>query len=262
MKNASSKIKERRNYILSLLSEDETHAINIDELAHLCDVSTMTVRRDIKILTQMGKVSLNAGIVELTHPPKPEGFTKNMPIEHIKRDLAKQAAKYIKEKNSIFINSSSTALNAVDYMPETVLTIITNNLDVNKKKINPNTSVIVPGGEIRFPKKTLVGDITVSNLMSIYADIAIIGCSGINANRGISTNNIHEARVNTVMVEHTNELVIVVADYRKIGTSASFNVAPIDKIDILITDIFADKDELHRIERQNVTVIQVDPEIM
>ncbi|MDO4670437.1 MAG: DeoR/GlpR family DNA-binding transcription regulator [Aerococcus sp.] len=259
MKNSRENIQERRQALLDCLDRLPDHTASITILSDTLKVSAMTVRRDLKVLEEMGKLTHTYGQATLTDQPEQEGTTHSRSIELIKTKLAEQAASYISDNNSIFINSSSTALGVVDYLQDLALTIITNNLGIQNKQINSRSTVILPGGEIRFPKKSLVGELALKGLEKVYVDIAVMGCSGISVQNGVSTYKIHESQINQLMIQHSTHAVILVADYRKIGNDANFFVSPLKNIDILITDIFADEDEVRAIEAQGIDVIQVDP---
>ncbi|MHC5267819.1 DeoR/GlpR family DNA-binding transcription regulator [Enterococcus sp. LJL98] len=257
MKNSLSKIEQRRKTIADFLAKESNQTLDVNELAERMNVSTMTIRRDLDVMEQMGKVVRNHGSATLNEYQREEGYTENDSLEKIKIQLAKQASTYIEEGMTLFINSSSTALQTVDFLKEKIVTLITNNLQVNRYEINPQSTVILSGGEIRLPKEVLVGDLCVTNFSQIYSDLTIIGCSGISAATGITTINIHESKVNHVMIHNTNGLVIVVCDYRKIGVDSKFIVSEIEKIDLLITDIYANPSMLREIEAKGVTVVQV-----
>lgn len=257
MKNSLSKIENRRHTIANLLAKEEDLTLDVNQLADSMNVSPMTIRRDLDVMEQMGKVVRHHGGATLDERQREEGDTENESLERIKIQLAQQASTYIEDNMTLFINSSSTALRSVDFLKDKIVTLITNNLHVNRYDINPQSTVILSGGEIRLPKEVLVGDLCVTNFSQVYSDITIIGCSGISGEKGISTINIHESKVNHVMIENTNGLVIAVCDYRKIGVDSKFIVSEITNIDILITDVYANPIALREIENKGVTVVQV-----
>lgn len=260
LKNSYTNINARREGIIQLLDHSENNTLDVNSIASKMNVSSMTIRRDLVTLEEMGKIIRSHGSASINNNQTIEGNTNNSSLEKIKSLIAKQAAKYIENNQTIFINSSSTALETINYLNDKTLTVVTNNLRINKDKVNPSTNILLPGGEIRYPKEALVGDLCVSNLSNINADITVIGCSGISARMGLSTNNIHESRVNNVMINNSKKLVIVTADYRKIGNDSSFIVSDLNNIDILITDIYADPEAIREIEDSGVTVIQIAPE--
>lgn len=259
MKKSLEEIKQRRDLILNRLTIFPNKSQSVEELADYFTVSPMTIRRDLAVLSKMGVITRQHGYAILNEKPHFEGQTNNDRLECIKQMIAQQAAKYVEANMTIFLNTSATALLSMDYLTDLPLTVITNNLRISQKASNSESTFILLGGEIRFPKEALVGDLTVESLSHINADVLIMGCSGFSAEKGLSTGNIHEAKVNRLMIQNTKQLVVCVADYRKIGTNANFMVTDCDNIDVLITDVYCDPTAIKEIEARGVMVVQVDP---
>ena len=116
---------------------------------------------------------------------------------------------------TIYMNTSTTAMHVMDYLKETPVTVVTNNLRMSEQEMHPSSTIILSGGEIHFPKAALVGELAADSLRDINANICFMG-----------------------------------------GTS-NFQVAGIQKIDILITDTYGDPARLKEIEEAGVTVIQI-----
>lgn len=259
MKNSNEQIEKRRERILEILGFKKDYEMSVIELANILNVSPLTIRRDLSILEHMGKINKKHGVVKLIETPNFEGTTNNHYIEKVKEAIAKKAAHYITPQSTVFINTSSTALMALDYLMDKPLTIVSNNAKIIDKHFHANSSIHLTGGEIRFPKEALVGENAISSIQSIHADVAIIGCSGISAENGISTINMNEKNVNIAFIEQTNKRIIVVADYRKIGYDANFIIGKLNKVDLLITDIYTDINEVKKIEKAGIQVILVEP---
>lgn len=253
-----NEIKIRREEIIDLLISSENGSKSVKNLASYFKISEMTVRRDLNYLEEAGLIQRVHGGALLAEDANTENPGNEVYIEKIKSEIAKIAASYIEDNSTVYINSGSTALNVVDYLSELSLVIVSNNPSLYQKDTNPNTTSIITGGEVRSPKDVLVGDLAINALGDIHADIAIISCSGVSAEKGISTNNLHEARINKLMIDNAYELVILVADHRKIGHDTNFIVTDLSKIDILITDIYSDRDAIRKIEELGITVVQVD----
>jgi DeoR/GlpR family transcriptional regulator of sugar metabolism len=237
------------------MKNGEEHTVN--ELSHLLKTSETTIRRDLSSLAQMGKVIRSHGKAKITTTGLEIDNCDNQEIEMIKEALAKTAASFVKNGHTVFINSSSAALDAVKYLIDKQVTIITNNVKVAALNHNSESSVFLSGGEVRFPKEALIGQSAQDFFETIQADIAIIGCYGISAERGLTTPVIHEAKINAVIVKQTKGLVICIADYRKIGESANFKSCDLAHVDYLITDTFANQDSLKKVEECGVNVIQI-----
>lgn len=256
-KSTVAELRERREEMLELLITDTDKAVTVKFLANHFDISEMTARRDLSFLEEQGLVIRFHGGARLNEEAAQSYDNSNIYIGNIRQAIAKKAAEYIEDNSSIFINSGETALNVVDYLEELSTIIVSNNLNIYKKKTNFRTTTILTGGEIRDPRDVLVGDLAVKSLKDIRSDYTILSCNGVSAEHGISTNNIHESIVNKTMIDNTNKLVIVVADFQKVGQSTNFTVDTLDHIDIVITDIYADKGEVSKMEELGITVVQV-----
>lgn len=254
MKSSYQIIEKRREQLLTLLKKSEE--LFVKDLSNMLAVSEVTVRRDLIALEKMGLVSRSHGKAKAVEKVGVEDY--NEEIEGIKNAIAKKAAAFVNEGNTLFVNTGSTALSALKFLEDKRVTIVSNNVKVANLDHNPNSTVILSGGEIRFPKEALVGDIAIDSFSKMSSDLSIIGCSGLSIENGITTPVLHEAKINSLIIERTKGLVIVVADYRKIGYSSNFTSGSINDIDYLITDTFASPEVIRNLEKRGVQVIQVE----
>lgn len=253
VKRSNEEVQSRRKQLIDLMKVLKKS--DVKELSQKLAVSEMTVRRDCSVLSEMGQLKLSFGKVEIVDGA--DDFEEPIdPIEHIKDALAMEAARYVASGDTLFINTSSTAARALFYLRDQVISLMTNNTNVISMEHNPSSTIVLSGGEIRFPKKALSGDIAIESFAHVRSDVTIIGCSGLDLETGISTSVIHEAKINQKIIENSGKLVVV-ADYRKIGKSSNFTIGSVQDIDILITDTFADEKTIAAIEKQGVQVIQV-----
>lgn len=252
MKKSIAEVNERREYLVEFLAE--TTASDIKTLAKHLDVSEMTVRRDCNVLAKMGRIKQTFGKIELIGNLD---VTQNIEaIEKIKSAIAYEAASYVESGDTVFINTSSTALMSLTYLQDKAISLLTNNIKVVHLNHNPQSTIFLTGGEVRFQKEGLSGDRAVTAFSEARSDITIIGVSGVSLENGISTSVMHEATVNSQIVDNSGQL-IVVADYRKVGTTSNFKIGELKDISILITDQYADKKTLDAIESLGGQVIQV-----
>lgn len=257
MKQSYEQIQVRRENIIHLLNNADKHTLAVSHIADKIGVSNMTIRRDLDVLEKMGAVERRHGQARLLHEIPFEGDTENRQLENIKQAIAKKAASEIMDNNTVFINSSSTAIQTVGYILSQGNTVITNNIEVVSIDTARSMTVFLTGGEIRYPKEALIGSRALQAIETVNADVAIIGCSGLSFANGITTMNEHESAINKAMINNCNGKVILVADHRKVGNDSSFKVCEWDKIDVLITDNYSDVNTLKEIEKLGITVIQV-----
>lgn len=250
MKSSTQEIHARRQRIEQLVA---AHSISLTELSKQLNISEMTARRDCAVLEKMGIISRHKGILSLLNSTSNE---HNSSINSIEDVLAAKAAKYIKNNTVLFINSSKTAIKTVNYLTAQNVTVITNNLNILHEKLPTSTNLILSGGRY-YPSTAMVaGDLAFNSFAGFHADYAIIGCDGITPNEGVTTSKIEGARINRVIVSHSKK-VILVTSYAKIGNVSNLKIADPENIDVLITDTFADKQQVTQLRKKGIQVIQL-----
>lgn len=250
MKNSTVNINCRRKKICALVSKEP---MSLDLLSHKLNVTEMTIRRDCSVLEKMGLITRKKGIISLQ---KNQEDSDNPSISVINDTLAKKAASYLTNNHVIFINSSKTAAKAIQYISADNITIVTNNLS-SLHKIPENVHIILTGGHYFKTLNMLAGEIAYNTFNNFHADCTIIGCDGIMPQEGVFTSNIEGAHLNQIMVKNSKK-VILVANYKKIGNLSNLKICDITDIDLLITDTFADKKVITRLEKAGVNVVQLD----
>jgi DeoR/GlpR family transcriptional regulator of sugar metabolism len=208
----------------------------------------MTIRRDYTVLSEMNQIKVSFGKIEIQNAEMYDQDNADS-MAHIKARLAKEAATFISDHDTVFINTSSTAIQSLSYTTDKTINVLTNNIKIIHMNHHPQSTIILSGGEIRYPKEALFDDIAMESFSNAR-------CSGLDLKTGISTSVIHEARINTKMIENSGKLILV-GDYRKIGKSSNFTIGNITDIDVLITDIYSDKKVLDEIEKLGVQIIQL-----
>lgn len=254
MKNSLANISKRQKNILELLQQ--TKQMTTLELANALGVSVSTIQRDLNLLEEKNDIIRKYGYCLYNYDNKAD-FDQSGP-ERIKQALAREASKLISDYDTLFINSSSTALRTLDYIHSNHLTVVTNNVKVTNSPHKSNCNYILTGGEMRFPKEALVGDIAMGTISAMNADVCIIGCSGVSVENGVTTKILNEAKINELMINHTIKYKILVADHRKAGLTSKFKIADISAFDYFITDQFVEKEILDEIAKTGIKIIQVD----
>lgn len=257
MKREKIYVDNRRDKILELVQSNPN--VRVNELADKLSVSLITIRRDLQYLeeqkllkrTHGGAVLLKSNIVEVEETDE---------VSYYRRLIAKYAATLVEDGDSLFINTSSNALQMLSYVKASNVTAITNNGKVINKEFGTGINVILTGGELRYPKDAMVGDYAIRNLSTVFAKKAFVGCSGITPDSGMMTEIASEVSVNEIMVNHSTEAVYVMADHTKIGKRSSFISCSIEKVKYLITDELAPEDILEEFRNKGVIVYQVKKE--
>lgn len=254
MKKPIHMIEKRHREILELL--EARKKMRTIELATELQVSLSTIRRDLSILEDKNEIIREYGHCLFNFDNK-LNFDESGPIR-LKRQIAHHASQYIRDYDTIFINSSSTALAILDYLASHYVTVVTNNLKVVSSVHHSNYTYVLTGGELRVPKEVLVGDIAIRTLTDMNADVCVIGCSGVDIKNGVTTKILNESKINEWMINKTTRCKILVADHRKIGLTSKFKIAEITAFDYLITDGFCSPNLAKQLEKLGIKVIRVN----
>lgn len=253
MKRSQSYVKVRQKNILDYI---ESNGIaNVMSLSKLFNISPLTVRRDLDELQEMGKIErYHGGAVAKDKSSK--NSTLNLKIIACKHAIAKQAATMVDDNDTIFVNSSSTALLVLKYITAKRVTIITNNAKA-LFAARPNDSVLFfTGGEIRTPKDAMVGEFAVNSISSVTANKCFMGCAGVSPTKGVMSTVLQEASVNQLMYKQTYGQRILLADYRRFDCIHPFKACSIDEITHIIYDTNVAAKTVEPYKKLGINIIQ------
>jgi DeoR family transcriptional regulator of aga operon len=178
-----------------------------------------------------------------------------------KQQIGALAASLVTSGQSIILDVGTTTLAiARALLARTELTdvvIITNGLSIALalEPAIPRFTVIVTGGSLRPLQHSLVEPLARTVLSQVHADLAFIGCNGVDAGQGVTNINLPEAGVKTLMLAAATRAVVV-ADGSKLGQVHLGQVGPLGAFDTLVTDAAADEAALAPLREAGLTVLQ------
>ena len=236
--------------------------VSIADLKDQLGVSEVTLREDLKylerrkVLTRVrgGAIASRNGAMELSLE---ETSTTN---RREKMAIGAYAASMVKNGQTIIIDVGSTTTELAKALsPELVrVVVITNGLNIALSlEKAPGISVIVTGGTLRSLQHSLVAPMGTVLLSKLQADVAFIGCNGVDRVRGFTNANIAEAEIKQAMLESADYRIFL-ADHEKIGSVSSAFVADIDSADLLVTDSGADSETLESFQDSGLEVKVVE----
>lgn len=253
MKRDRQSINLRHAEMLAMIRDRQE--ILVDELSTFFGVSAMTVRRDLQALEEQGKISRFHGGASVDVCAV-SGDEKDA-VEESRRAISRYAATLIEDGDSLLINGSNTALNALEYLDDKQVSVYTNNSMAVRQRFAPGVEVVLFGGALRGSTHILTGDLTMRNLIDVHAKKAFLGCSGISPDGEILCGIPAELGINEAMISHADAYYIL-ADYTKIGRTSSYASFRLEKKGCVITDTLAPNDVVRQLRAIGMTVIQVD----
>ena len=249
---------DRRSKIIEML--ESKGQVKVNDLAELFNISDVTIRNDLAQLEKKGfLVRTRGGGIKFQRTGVDFKLTEKAK-QHAaeKQAIGKKAAEIIKDNDTIIIDSGTTTSELAKNLRSIKnLSVITNALNISSLLVDfDNLKVIMLGGTIRHNSLSLIGPIAENNVKNYFCDKLFLGVDGIDSHYGITTPNIEEANLNKMMVEISNEVIVLVDSSKFLRRSFAF-ISPISKINTVITDINIPQDELTGLQNQGVKVILV-----
>lgn len=227
---------ERRKWI-----EDQiliNGKIDIESSSKQLNVSSMTIRRDLKelenekkvIRTHGGAVSPESLITEVPYSSK-----KGQNINE-KKTIALRAKSIIKPESTIILDSGTTTLELAKLLKgRNDLTIVTNDIKIAGELMSSLNKVIVTGGEMQKDIGALFGAATQHILKVIHADVFFLGAHAVDISRGVTSPTFDKSLIKQLMIDASKETWLL-ADYSKFGKKAFSNVCSLTDLDGVVTD--------------------------
>lgn len=249
---------ERRTKIIEIIEKDGK--VKVSELSKLFRVSEVTIRNDLDQLEKKNLlIRAHGGAMKFQRA----GIDFELDVKSKKNRtqkiaIGKKAAELINDGDTIILDSGTTTLEIAKNLSSfNNLTVITNSLNIAGQLVEfPNIKVIMLGGTLRRKSLSLVGINAIESLKNYYCDKVFIGVDGIDTQFGISTPNVDEAHLNNIMISNSQE-VIVVTDSSKFKNRSFTYIAPITKVNVIITDSNIPPDEKLAIEKNEIQLFIV-----
>lgn len=242
--------RERRNKILELLKANQI--ITVSELCSQLESSEATIRRDLTLLEEEGKLErTHGGAVFSENKPTTEAKVKSREVMETqeKIEIAQLAFDLIEDHDSIILDAGTTTLELARLIGQSDLnlTIITNStIAFNALAENEKAELIMLGGKVRSNTLATVGSFAEDMLKRFHVDKVFLGTNGVTLDTGLSTAEMDEASIKRTMLSQAKKRIIL-ADHSKFNKVYMNQIAPLSMADILITDAQTDDDLLNAI---------------
>jgi DeoR family transcriptional regulator, L-fucose operon activator len=250
---------QRQRIILKALEQDG--AVKVSDLAKQFDVTEETIRRDLSMLENAGRVTRSHGGAVMTRLEKHE-------IPHTQREItnrmaksriAEEALSRVNEGDSMILDASSSALFLAQLLPDIPLTVITNSVPiVQALSSHKLIRLIAVGGEFSRATVSFQGSLAENNLMDYHVNKLFFSCWGVDAQRGLSDPNEFTARLKQKMLGIADERILL-ADHSKFNVRAFSVIADVSAVTEIITDHETPETQCQTVRACGVTVTSVAP---
>ena len=248
----------RKEFIVNTLNENGI--VYTHEMMKMCNVSEITIRRDLTELESKGLlIRTHGGAVKSKATDML--FNYDLKINQNRQNkeaICQLAVNYIEEGDIIFIDCGTTLSLITKYIAKfNSLTVITTSLPVISELINySNIRLSLIGGEIDVERQATYGAVAENTIGNYHANKAFIGADGISLKKGLSSYDDKEGAITLKMIENSDD-VFLLCDSSKIEKNSFVKFASITEIHHLVTDQLITPEQLKMYQDAGVDVIKI-----
>lgn len=181
--------------------------------------------------------------------------------------IARAALTHLPENGVVFIDSGAATLHVAQSLTESAdttpagangtaaLAFVTHSIPVAVELSKISSDVQLLGGAVTYRAQSTFGDTTLRTLALMRAKVAVVDAEALNANHGLSTDDAQQAAVKSAMVTNADK-VIVLCDSARFGREALVSFAPLDSIDVVITDADASDEAVRELAEHGIEVVR------
>ncbi|MBP3704469.1 MAG: DeoR/GlpR transcriptional regulator [Clostridia bacterium] len=250
-------MEERHQEITEIIRT--TGKITVAAIVEKYGISDESARRDLRILEQKGICKRTHGGAILLQqvnifPPKDRDF-ENMPVFEDYRAIAREAAKRIRENDTIYLCSGSFGFRMLEFLPRDFhYTVVINSVDLGKAlRAFDNIDVYIAGGKMR-QSGSVVDSLAAAFVSQLHFDLCFLTGAGLTAEFGLSNGTDETANFQRTVLRNTRRKCLLISS-RKIGTDAFIKVCAADTFDTIITDWDCAEDHLAALEELDVEIV-------
>lgn len=255
MSNAKNDRREKIKNILR--SKGEVKLRDLE--GQFTDCSSMTLRRDLKYLEDMGLVKrTRGGAVAMSRlSPAAEDLYSERALENVRQKhvIAKKAQQFVERGGSIYVDSGTTMMIFCREMGDEHLSVLTSGVNIATeliKKTKPQITLV--GGQVNRSTISVSGINSAAMISEMNIDTAFIAASGFSLESGFTSGTYTESELKKQII-HKARRTIILMDSQKTNRVMAFTFANFEDIDILVTDGELPQDIIDCAESCGVMVI-------
>lgn len=221
---------ERQEQIMQIL--EKRKSISVTKLSQLLYVSQPTVRRDLRLLEEQGKVQrTHGGVVlrKISDAEIPLMFREDQ-NNASKRIIAEKAARLIQNGDMIFLDASSTVSYMIPYLEKfRDIIVVTNSPKTSIRLGEKNIKNYCTGGQLLMHSIAYVGSEAEKFIANINANLFFFSSRGYTENGTITDSSEPEVVVKKAMLKNA-EKSYYLCDTSKKGKKYAFNICAVENI--------------------------------
>lgn len=229
---------------------------SLDELSEQVDASVSTVRRDLGVLEENGRIRRTHGGARVINP-KSDEFTFTARDTHQldeKEAIGKACAELIQPDQTVILDAGTTVYHVARYLEAKSPQIITNSLPVANLFAGVNRAEVVVSGGVIYPRLgVLVGPLAVEAFTKIRADVAVMSAGGLTL-EGISNSHALLIDIQRAMLKAAQKIIFCL-DHTKFNRQSVSALCDLEMVHAIVTDGGAPKELVAGLRKRGVEVV-------
>jgi DeoR/GlpR family transcriptional regulator of sugar metabolism len=231
---------------------------SVADLEQEFEVSSMTIRRDLRELDRQGLIKrTHGGAVAPEVAAHEDSFIQRLGVEiAAKERLAVAAAALITPGETVFIDSSTSGYCVARQMAGTGIqaAVVTNSVAVMQlfATTDANVELTGSGGLLRRLTLSLVGPNAVRTVREHFADKLFLSVKGLTRDGSLTDPDTLECEVKRAMIERAEQSILLL-EPRKLETHGSHLIAGCDDVSLALTADLA-PDQVQRLQALGLNV--------
>jgi DeoR/GlpR family transcriptional regulator of sugar metabolism len=244
---------ERHTKIIDIVNQAKKIEVNV--LADMLEVSSVTIRKDLDLLSDRGLLNREHGYAVKCNE---DDINNRLSVRYeTKVNIAKEAAKMVSSGETIMIESGSscTLLAGELSRSDKEITIITNSAFIAAYvRENGNAKVILLGGEYQKESQVMIGPLVRICAEKFHVDKLFVGTDGFNPSYGFTGSDMMRTEAMRGLAESSNK-VILLTDSSKFSKMGVIRQLGFDEIAGVVTDDDIPEDAKKILEEHHIQII-------
>ncbi|NDL67321.1 DeoR/GlpR transcriptional regulator [Clostridiales bacterium F-3ap] len=205
----------RKQELLKQITQSDVAYIK--DLSEELGISLSTIRRDLRALEEDGEiVVMRGGAVRIKNGDYDEPVARKRLINsEAKEIIAKKAAALVEDGDCIYVDSGTTTVAMLKYLPGRNITIVSSSTQLMENMPIKGATCILLGGEVRDDLESVYGTLTEKMIMSMHFDKAFIGANGYIEDGAIYTYDFREARKKEIVKDYSKTTYVLMDTSKK-----------------------------------------------
>jgi DeoR/GlpR family transcriptional regulator of sugar metabolism len=245
---------QRRDELLRVLRTEGR--VVARDVAERLGLSEDTVRRDLRDLAAAGLAQRVYGGALPVSPALADYAGRQTVAVESKDRVARRAAGLVTPGCTAILDGGTTALAVARALPPDLrATIVTHSPTVAAALAeHPTVDVLVLGGRLDKHSVVASGAITAEAAAGVWADVFLLGVTGVHPEAGLTTGNAEEAANKRTLASRAGD-TYVLASAEKIGAASPFRVLPLADVTGIVTDVPEDDPSARALREAGVPLI-------